>query len=512
MDILVFFFFVLVGISLLKWIRNRRENFRCFEKLGIPGPKPSFWFGNLLDSIKFGQQREVLLQQKYGPIYGVFVGSIPILVVGDPELLKIIEVKKAQIFNRRNPVLPGVGTPVKAVTESVVYMTGSKWKHNRDAVTPSYTTSKLKMLTAVVNRSFEKSWKDMREMTKNGIQFDMREFLSSSVADMTFQSAFGIEVNDQKKLVQSLNYSFDTDLTNPINFVSVCFPEISNFLHFLRNFTHKTKHFFSFPSTIYVLEMCKKVISARLSFEKNSYPDILQLIINASSLKNVELPEENEKLKNTDVRNGYKLSYNDCLSNCFYTAVAKFDTIRSALTFSTYCIAKYPEVQDKIREEISKYNKKEESIDYTAISKMTYLDQVLNEVLRLFPSAANFVNRVAEEDLKYNDILIPKGMTVYVPLYGLHRNPEYWTDPDEFNPDRFQDKSSINPYIYQPFGIGLRHCAGMRPGQLICKLFLANLVKSFKFTLAPETKEIEPHFRFVITFSKHPIYLNATPL
>ncbi|XP_023235469.1 cytochrome P450 3A6-like isoform X2 [Centruroides sculpturatus] len=493
-------------------ICNRRENFRCFEKLGIPGPEPSFWFGNLLDAIKLGRQSEVLLQQKYGPIYGVFLGSVPFLIVADPELLKIIQVKKAQIFNKRNPIVPGVGIPVKLVTESVVFMIGSKWKHNRDAVTPSYTTSKLKMLAAVVNRSFDKSWKDMREMTKNGVKFDMREFLSSSVADMTFQSAFGIVVNDQKKLVQSLNYSFDTDFTNPINFLSVCFPEISNFLHLLRNFTHKIRHFFSFSSTLFVLEMCKKVISTRLSLEKNSYPDVLQLLINASSLKNVELSEENEKSEKVVVHSEYKLSYKDCLSNCFYTAVAKFDTIRSAVTFSTYCIAKYPEVQDKIREEISKYNKKEESIDYTAISKMTYLDQVLSEVLRLFPPAASFVNRIAEEDLKYNDILIPKGMTVYAPLYGLHRNPAYWSDPDEFKPERFQDKSSINPYIYQPFGIGLRHCAGMRPAQLICKLLLANLVKNFKFSLAPETKEIEPHFTLVITFSKHPIYLNATPL
>ncbi|XP_023235478.1 cytochrome P450 3A6-like isoform X1 [Centruroides sculpturatus] len=510
MEALIFFFIFLLTLTFVKWYLKRRENFRRFEKLGIPGPKPSFLFGNCFDLIRLGKKFEVDWFLKYGPIYGYFFGTTPIVVVLNPEFLKIIEVKKAQIFHRRNSVIPNAAVPNPVFKFSTSVNSGPIWKEARDMITPTFTTSKLKTMTNAINQTIEENWKEMKEIIENKETLDVKEIFSTTVADITFKTLFGIKINEKKRVVQSLNYAFDTNLINPINFISLCLPEVMNVFYYIRVWYHTVKYYLSSPSMLDIYNMCQDAISARLSVYKSNYIDLLQHMIDPIfKKKKVIFSQETENSESKTEKS--LLTEIDCISNSFYAAVTAYDTIRNPVIFATYYIAKYPEIQERIREEISQYNNKEETIDYSTLSKLKYLDQVFCETLRMFPPAPNFINRVAEEDYVYKNILIPKNMTIIVPQYGLHRNPVYWTDPDEFKPERFEDKSNINPYIYQPFGIGPRHCSGMRLGQLIVKLILANLVKSFKFSLCPETNKLEPSFDFVVTHSKHPVYIKATP-
>ncbi|XP_067145069.1 cytochrome P450 3A6-like [Centruroides vittatus] len=451
--------------------------------------------------------------KKYGSIYGYYFGVNPVLAVNDPELLKLIQVKEAQIFHKRNPYIPMSAVPNKLFGISNTINDGPIWKQSRDMITPSYTTSKLKMLTPTVNRTIEENWKEVREMIKNGETLEMREIYSILLADMAFQTTLGVRVNNKQKMARSLDYAFETGASNTINFISACFPEFGDFLYFIRTTTHKVKRFINVPSMLAVVDLCKDAISARLSLQKQeNYADVLQQMINTIYIKNQAKAEKISKDSEPDTYKKSLLTPIHCLANSFYVAIATYDTIRNPMMFATYLIAKYPEVQDRIREEIFQFSNKDESIDYISLTKMKYLDQVFCETLRLYPPVPTFINRIAEEDYKYKDILIPKGMTVYVPQWGLHRNPEYWSEPDEFKPERFDDKSKVDPYIYQPFGIGPRHCTGMRPAQLIGRLILANLVKNFKITLCPETKEIETDISLVIIHSKNPVYIKATPI
>lgn len=75
-------------------------------------------------------------------------------------------------------------------------------------------------------------------------------------------------------------------------------------------------------------------------------------------------------------------------------------------------------------------------IDYDSVMNMDYLDAALNESLRLFPIALR-LERVCKKTVEINGIIIPKDTVVMVPIYALHRDPEYWTDPETFNPERY---------------------------------------------------------------------------
>ncbi|CAG2162726.1 unnamed protein product [Oppiella nova] len=111
------------------------------------------------------------------------------------------------------------------------------------------------------------------------------------------------------------------------------------------------------------------------------------------------------------------------------------------------------------------------------------MDAVIDETLRLFPPLL-FLNRVATEDyeLKSTCITIKKDHVVHIPTYAMHRDPEYFADPQVFRPERFLSENiAHNPYTYIPWGAGPRNCLGTRLAQLEIKLALVNLVHRYVF-------------------------------
>lgn len=116
---------------------------------------------------------------------------------------------------------------------------------------------------------------------------------------------------------------------------------------------------------------------------------------------------------------------------------------------------------------------------------MKYLDAVICETLRLFPPFG-FINRRASQDYiieKYN-IKVPKGTTIHIPIYSIHHDPEYFTDPDQFKPERFfPENRNFHPYAFIPFGAGPRSCIGIRWALLKSKLALFHTIYNFRFSL-----------------------------
>jgi cytochrome P450 len=114
------------------------------------------------------------------------------------------------------------------------------------------------------------------------------------------------------------------------------------------------------------------------------------------------------------------------------------------------------------------------------------VQQVLNESLRLFPTAPIIVRDILE-DTAIGDVFIRARTIGFIPIYAIHRHRSYWEDPDRFDPGRFSPDSSAKPSRYQflPFGAGPRICIGAAFAVIEATIMLATFVRAARFEVSP---------------------------
>jgi cytochrome P450 len=174
------------------------------------------------------------------------------------------------------------------------------------------------------------------------------------------------------------------------------------------------------------------------------------------------------------------------------------DTSAATLSWTLHLLSLYPNVQERLAKEVREHLDADEdfgrSADYRitrkVISRLPYLDAVIKESMRLYP-VAPFIVRRLQEDLSIpkenNDgiISLPSGSLALVWLYSLHRNPEFWNNPDEFIPERWIDVDLKDPGqsngAYMPFASGPRNCLGQPIAHIVIRTMLARLVYQFQF-------------------------------
>lgn len=148
-------------------------------------------------------------------------------------------------------------------------------------------------------------------------------------------------------------------------------------------------------------------------------------------------------------------------------------------------LAIHPEYQDRLVDELhAVFSDADEPVTKEHIAKLSLMDLVIKETLRLYPPAP-FIVRQATDDLPLFDGVIPKGAQFIISLYNTHRNPTIWGESvNEFYPERFLPENSANyhPYQYIPFSAGPRNCIGIRYAKTSLFISLAYLLRNFKFT------------------------------
>ncbi|KAF7285236.1 hypothetical protein GWI33_011557 [Rhynchophorus ferrugineus] len=184
----------------------------------------------------------------------------------------------------------------------------------------------------------------------------------------------------------------------------------------------------------------------------------------------------NEKIKNNAIDNQ---GIRDEVNTFVFEG---HDTTASNLSFMLMLLACHRDIQDQVYEELQHILGPELSREptYADLQEMNLMERCIKESLRLYPSVP-FIGRIASEDIVTKAGIIPKGLSINIHIYDVHRDPQYWPDPETFDPSRFLPENCRNrhPYSYIPFSAGPRNCIGQRFAILEIKSILCKIFKNF---------------------------------
>uniref|UniRef100_UPI003AAD8CCA cytochrome P450 3A40-like isoform X1 n=1 Tax=Centroberyx gerrardi TaxID=166262 RepID=UPI003AAD8CCA len=431
-------------------------------------------------------------------IFSIFDGRQPVLCITDPAMIKTVLIKECySLFtNRRNFRLNGPLYDAVSIAED------DQWRRIRSVLSPSFTSGRLKEMFDIMKHHSANLVSSMKKKADKDEVLELKEFFGPYSMDVVTSTAFSVDIdslnNPSDPFVTNIKKMLKFDFFNPLFLIIAFFPVLGP--------VFEKMEFSFFPASVtdFFYAALQKIKSNREASKQKSRVDFLQLMIDSQKDNDSTEGEQNQGLKG--------LSDHEILSQAMIFLFAGYETSSSSLTFLAYNLATNPHIMKRLQEEIDSTFPNKASVQYQSLMQMEYLDSVINESLRLYPIAPR-LERVAKATVEINGLVIPKDMVVMVPTWVLHRDPDLWPEPEEFKPERFskENKETIDPYTYMPFGAGPRNCIGMRFALVLMKLALVEILQSFSFSVSKETEvPFEMDIQGLL-MPKRPIKLKLVP-
>ncbi|CAH1181322.1 unnamed protein product [Phyllotreta striolata] len=448
--------------------------------------EPEFFFGNIGDVFRNKQHRTNLFAgyyrhfksrgQKFG---GLYEFQRPQLVLTDLELISNVFQKDFLHFVNRVGFINEETDPLSG---NLFNLKDEKWKIVRTMLTPTFTSGKIKMMfETMVNctQDFEKLLdKSLNEPVNIGAK------LLLFTTDIIASVAFGVDA----KCMENPNNDFRNKFGNVLEtstwkliktFVFMSVPKWIITRLNLRLSDKRMEDFFS--------KVVKDLVEYR---EKNNVyrKDFMHLLI---QLKNMGETLDNEKLTNTTT-NKKHLTIQEMTVQAITFYIAGFETAASTMSFALLELALHQDIQDRLRKEIHTVLKKYDGkITYEGIMEMEYLNMVLQESMRK-NTVGGLITRSCTKAYKIpgTDVIIEPNTEVQIPATAIHWDPEYYPEPEKFDPERFsaKNKANIPNCAYIPFGEGPRICIGLRFGKINTLLGICFIISKYRVTLNNKTR------------------------
>nr|AGN52753.1 cytochrome P450 [Laodelphax striatellus] len=498
-------------IYLVHLYLSRARNY--WKDKGVPYlPPGSPLFGNMTDVIlkraSMGENLVKMYKDLEGhKLGGYFQFQTPVLMVRDPELINNFLIKDFGNFHDRN--LP-VSEDFDLMGSGLVSMTGQRWRSLRYKLTPTFTSGKLKRMFSQIVSCSDDIIEHVATLPK-GEAIEVRDLMFKFTINVIGSTAFGLQI-DSHKAVEGRNKVF-IDMSKRFFrpstlqfikfFIRMTSPRLMETLGLKLNDPEMDQFFTTLVTDIVRLRQAEEQ-DAGSNIKRRE--DFLQMMIDmtrsskeevASNTRSKDSEERLEaedqflmdQLKNVpkDGKQAYDIELTDRImtSQTFVFIAGGSETTAAVLQFALFELAHKPEVQQKVHQEI------DDALNggnytYDAVRDMKYLENVLNETLRLHPPGSILARFCTENyQVPGTDLVLEKGSQIQVPVIGIHRDAKYFPQPDEFIPERFDEE--IPKGVFFPFGGGPRICIAMRLAMLQMKIFLARLLMKYSVKLSDKT-------------------------
>ncbi|KAK9884799.1 hypothetical protein WA026_009027 [Henosepilachna vigintioctopunctata] len=485
MDIpLTFGTLVVVILFLCYFLYKRRFSFWLYREVLTP-PVP--FLGNfvnvalqketlaltMLKIYKFLKSKNVV----HGGIYNFFC---PFYVPVDINVIKSIMQTDFEHFTDRGIYLNEKDDPLSS---NLFSQGGQKWKLLRSKLTPTFTPSKIKVMFETLLHCTEEMNVILRKSRRKPL--NIKDISARYLTDVIGSCAFGIECNSLKEPnndFQKKGSAFfeRTFVENVMLYFSDSLPSLLKLMRVRVNRPDVSEFF---------MGLIRDAITLR---EGNNIhrKDFLQLLIElkhsggSNNDVNVEVGDDGSEYE--------KLTFEEICAQSYLFFIAGFETSSATISFCLYSLAIHEDIQDKVRKEINEViNRNDGKLTYDSLAEMDYLENVINETLRLYP-ISSVLSRTCTKDYKVpgTNLLLKKGQKLYIPVMGIHYDEEFHPEPEKFDPERFSEayKGNITSSTFMPFGDGPRNCIGLRLGMIQVKVALATLLHKHKFKLNEKSK------------------------
>jgi cytochrome P450 len=164
---------------------------------------------------------------------------------------------------------------------------------------------------------------------------------------------------------------------------------------------------------------------------------------------------------------------------------AGHETTAATMSWAFYLLSKHPEVEERLRAEVRNVLNGRAPA-FSDLPKLVYMQQVINEVLRLYPAAYLFAREAIVDDV-LDGYAIPVNTLIFLSPFVGHRDPKFWPDPERFDPERFtpEEVARRSRHVYYPFGEGPHVCIGNNFAVMEMQLILAMALRRFRLQLVP---------------------------
>ncbi|XP_018421577.1 PREDICTED: cytochrome P450 2F3-like [Nanorana parkeri] len=465
---LVLTIFFCVSCIILSFLRILRE------KASLPpGPMPLPLIGNLLqiDTKDIGSSL-MKLKDKYGPVYSLYLGPRPGIVLCGYNAVKEALIDQSEVFGDRGdyPVfLNFIGE------HDLCFTNGERWK----------TLRRFALLTL---RNFGMGKRSVEERIQEEAQFLIKEFKKANGAPV-----------------------------NPTNYFARTVSNVICSIVFGSRFDYEDKRLLAITDSIYYNFL---IMSSTWGTLYNMYPGLMEYLpgphkkigkyfnmiydISAESIKQHKetLDPENprdyidcflmkikEEADNPDTT-FYAKSLARTIQNLLFGGT---ETVSTNLRYGFLVLMKYPEVAEKMQEEIDRVIGRNRLPSISDRSNMPYTEAAIHELIRFCDVLPVSLPRATSRGTQYRGYSIPKGTHVTPLLASVHRDPDHYAQPEEFNPNHFLDGKGLfkKNDAHMPFGAGKRMCPGESLGRMELFLYFTSLLQYFTFKPVIPKEEID---------------------
>ncbi|XP_059254154.1 cytochrome P450 2C21 isoform X1 [Mustela nigripes] len=438
-----------------------------------PGPTPLPIIGNILQiNTKNVSKSLRKLAESYGPVFTVYFGMKPTVVLYGHEAVKEALIDQSEEFSGRGS-FPVVDFITRGL--GVVFSSGETWKQTR-----RFSLTVLRNMgmgkRTIEDRIQEEALCLVEALKKtNASPCDPTFLLGCApcnvICSIIFQNRF--EYGD-KTLLTLIEYFHENLLISSTPWIQLynAFPLL---IHYLPG-----SHHVLFKNIAKQFEFIKeKIKEHQESLDFSNPRDFIDYFL-------IKIEKERHNKQPEFTMDNLIITIWDLFS-------AGTETTSTTLRYGLLMLLKYPEVTAQVQEEIHRVVGRHRSPCMQDRSRMPYTDAVVHEIQRYIDLVPNSLPHAVTQDIKFREYLIPKGTTILTSLTSVLHDDKEFPNPDRFDPGHFLDESGNfkKSDYFVPFSAGKRACVGEGLARMELFLLLTNILQHFTLKPLVNPKDID---------------------